>query len=171
MSSSTTYGQAGLTRARTAISLAVVLILNGCGANQEFKQAPDSRYVKTIPEQAAEPPAIAAPVVIPKAPAVREVPKPERQYPEPTVLDGLAAAQVETLLGVPGFKRNDDPAEIWQYRVNSCTLDLFMYETLDSSQRSVAHYEARPKPDAPINIRDCFIDVIKAGEAQAKTPL
>ncbi len=145
----------------------LVLGLGGCGANQELKPAPASRFVKTAPQETAVPAVETPPVTIAKASPVE--PKPKRNYPEPTVLEGLIADQVEALLGAPGFKRNDDPAEIWQYRVKSCTLDLFMYETLDSRQRSVAHYEARPTPDTAMTVRDCFIDVIKAAETPIKT--
>lgn len=96
----------------------------------------------------------------PKAP-----PQPPRVYPEPSVLDGLSAEKVEALLGQPGFKRRDEPAEIWQYRVGACTLDLFMYQAPDGQPWRVQHFETRAKEGQSITPKDCLTDVIKATEA------
>jgi hypothetical protein len=42
-------------------------------------------------------------------------------------LAGLAPAQVAALYGQPDFRRNDPPAEVWQYRSADCVLDLYFY--------------------------------------------
>ncbi|NQV99049.1 MAG: hypothetical protein HQ483_05095 [Rhodospirillales bacterium] len=147
---------------RTALWLVLGLTFSGCVTPEELKPAPTSRYIKTVPQrQAVAPP----PVVT----AQKQTAKAARVYPEPAVLDGLSAQKVEELLGLPEFKRSDEPAEIWQYRVKNCTLDLFMYETLDSTQRSVAHFETRATQGSSVSAKDCFTSVLKAAPTPART--
>lgn len=59
----------------------------------------------------------------------------------PSALKGMSAAAIGRALGKPGFVRRDPPAEIWQYRVKVCTLDLFLYE--ERGRMTVAHYAVR----------------------------
>lgn len=59
----------------------------------------------------------------------------------PSALKGMSAGAVRHALGKPGFVRRDPPAEIWQYRVKVCTLDLFLYE--EKGRMVVAHYAVR----------------------------
>lgn len=59
----------------------------------------------------------------------------------PSALKGMSAAAIQRALGRPGFVRRDPPAEIWQYRVKVCTLDLFLYE--EKGRKVVAHYAVR----------------------------
>ena len=59
----------------------------------------------------------------------------------PSALKGMSAAAIQRALGKPAFVRRDPPAEIWQYRVKVCTLDLFLYE--EKGRMSVAHYAVR----------------------------
>jgi hypothetical protein len=42
-------------------------------------------------------------------------------------LAGLAPSQVAALYGQPDFRRNDPPAEVWQYRSADCVVDLYFY--------------------------------------------
>lgn len=147
---------------RIVVSLLLAAALAACEATEPMKPAPASRYIKAVPQARATP---LPPAARPEPPVVKR----PRIYPEPDVLDGLTAEKVEKLLGVPGFKRTDEPAEIWQYRVEDCILDLFMYETLDSSQRSVAHYETRTRKGDTANAKECFVRVLKAAETVART--
>ncbi|WP_146747632.1 hypothetical protein [Paramagnetospirillum kuznetsovii] len=78
----------------------------------------------------------------------------------PEGLKGLSAAQVEDALGTPGFRRRDPPAEIWQYRVKSCTLDLFLY--VETAGRMVAHYAVRSPVGSPVSDRACLDEVLNA---------
>lgn len=59
----------------------------------------------------------------------------------PSALKGMSGAAVTHVLGKPSFVRRDPPAEIWQYRVKVCTLDLFLYE--EKGRLSVGHYAVR----------------------------
>lgn len=82
----------------------------------------------------------------------------------PEALKGLTAAQVEGELGSPNFRRRDPPAEIWQYRVRACTLDLFLYD--DGGGRVVAHFAVRSPTGAGISDRAC-LDEVLARRAEA----
>ena len=64
--------------------------------------------------------------------------------PEPSTLVGMEALQLSDLLGEPSLKRNDSPAQIWQYRTVDCAFNLFLYQEAGRNSHSVAHYEAVP---------------------------
>ena len=70
--------------------------------------------------------------------------------PSPAPIDsaslvGRGASEVAELLGEPGLKRRDPPAELWQYRSARCVLDLFLYAG-QGNALTVAHAETRPVP-------------------------
>ena len=92
--------------------------------------------------------------------ACAEIPKPVASAPDsgqaeivsipPAPADtasliGRGAREVAELLGEPGFKRRDPPAELWQYRSTHCVLDLFLYADKGGAP-TVAHAEVRPVP-------------------------
>ncbi len=54
---------------------------------------------------------------------------------------GLAHEELARVMGVPGFKRVDDPAALWQYRGARCILDVYLYA--DGPVYRVAHLEFR----------------------------
>lgn len=56
---------------------------------------------------------------------------------------GLSGAQITEMLGKPQFLRQDNTAELWQYRGESCVLHLFLYRANDEWR--VRHAEARPR--------------------------
>ncbi|MGH6969416.1 MAG: hypothetical protein ACREEN_09980, partial [Stellaceae bacterium] len=58
-------------------------------------------------------------------------------------LNGLAPAQVAALIGAPDLRRVDPPAEIWQYRSADCVLDLYFYDSGDSSRMVYAETRSR----------------------------
>jgi len=80
------------------------------------------------------------------------------------MLDGLDAAKVLDLLGQPPFKRQDDPALIWQYRTSHCALDLFLYRDGAGGTYRVRHFETRNRGKAVVSPQDCFADLITAYE-------
>ena len=63
-------------------------------------------------------------------------------------LVGLNAHDVEGLFGRPRFVRRDGPAQIWQYGIETCTLNLFLFR--DASGLRVRHFEFR-HPGADLN--------------------
>jgi hypothetical protein len=45
----------------------------------------------------------------------------------PSKLQNMNASQVVAMLGEPGFKREENPAQVWRYNGKSCVLELFLY--------------------------------------------
>ncbi|WP_096704526.1 hypothetical protein [Magnetospirillum sp. 15-1] len=76
----------------------------------------------------------------------------------PSALKGMSAAAIRRALGKPGFVRRDPPAEIWQYRVKVCTLDLFLYE--DKGRMAVAHYAVRAPNGGFMGDAACLDEVL-----------
>ncbi len=62
---------------------------------------------------------------------------------DPATLDGLDAGRLTGLLGEPELRRQEPPAEVWQYRTDSCVLDVFLYT--EGGRLHVVHSEARPR--------------------------
>lgn len=55
-------------------------------------------------------------------------------------LAGLKPADVLSMLGQPDLRRNEPPAELWQYRAADCVLNLFFYS--DAGDSRLTHAEA-----------------------------
>jgi hypothetical protein len=60
--------------------------------------------------------------------------------PAITDLAGLKTDDVLSLLGQPDLRRDEAPAELWQYRAADCVLNLFFYD--QSGSYRLAHAEA-----------------------------
>jgi hypothetical protein len=55
-------------------------------------------------------------------------------------LAGLKPADVISILGQPDLRRDEPPAELWQYRAADCVLNLFFYS--EAGDYRLAHAEA-----------------------------
>ena len=132
-----------MSRLSIALGLLPVLALAACGG------APAQHPVTQFP---AHPPATVETAVLP--PLAGPVDEPAR-------LKGLSGAQVVQVLGIPGFRRRDNPAEIWQYRARACTLDLFLYDGEGGPR--VAHFAVRSP--SGLSDRDCFDEVLGKDKA------
>ncbi|CAA7622013.1 hypothetical protein [Magnetospirillum sp. UT-4] len=131
-------------RPHASAVLGSALLLAACAGNPQTGQGPAA---SVTPAGAGEP----APA--PSRPAIAEA----RRVPlEPTALKGLSPTQLRSMLGAPVFTRRDTPAEIWQYRGRSCTLDLFLYD--DGGGQIVAHYAVRSAQ--PVSDRDCVDELL-----------
>ncbi len=139
------------------IALIFVLSIISCTTNgPEFQPNPKSQVITNIStKEAATTPSIVVSINNP------ENLKPKYIFPKTSDLQNLTSNQVHNLLGVPNFQRTDNSAEIWQYRSNKCTLDLFLYENLNTSSLSVAHFEIRLQNDHVLSDEECFKIVIK----------
>ena len=49
-------------------------------------------------------------------------------------LAGLRPADIVSILGQPDLKRDEPPAELWQYRAADCVLNLFFYDNAGGSR-------------------------------------
>ena len=61
---------------------------------------------------------------------------------DPEMLVGLSPDAVATRLGEPELRRQEPPVEVWQYRSDTCVLDLYLDGIARADQR-VVYYEAR----------------------------
>jgi hypothetical protein len=139
-----------MSRFPIALGLLPVLALAACGGAAH----------PPVVTEAASPP-VAADSASAAEIAALPIP-PSGPVDEPGRLKGLSGRQVIQVLGTPGFRRRDNPAEIWQYRTHACTLDLFLYDA--EGGQTVTHFAVR-SPSA-ISDRDCFDAVV--GQDKAK---
>jgi hypothetical protein len=79
---------------------------------------------------------------------------------DPEALIGREAGEIRRALGPPQLVRRDAPAEIWQYRGESCVLDLFLYE--EARTLRVAYLEARDEEAQAVSARSCLASVLAA---------
>src|SRR5690242_8178756 len=78
--------------------------------------------------------ACAGPAVAPPAPSTQAAPLAATPAAAVTAglsdlgaLKGLRPREIVALLGQPELKRDEPPAELWQYRTSDCVLNLFFY--------------------------------------------
>ncbi|NIR59334.1 MAG: hypothetical protein GWO02_07340, partial [Gammaproteobacteria bacterium] len=106
------------------------------------------------PEEAAPP---EAPVPRPR----ERPPVPRRGIePDPDQLIGLSQAETEALLGVPKWKEEAAPAEVWHYASGNCTLKVFFYLDLASSTYRALVYEVKDHDESDHAKRLCFAQIL-----------
>ncbi len=66
-------------------------------------------------------------------------------------LRNLTASDLLARFGQPDFTRHEAEAEIWQYRGNSCVLDLFLYPSGDDLKVADAVTRDRTRLDGAEN--------------------
>ena len=81
-------------------------------------------------------------------------------HKDPNILIGLGPDRLIEMLGPPGFRRADAPAEIWQYRYGGCVLNLILYETGEKKPLKVAHYTVRSIAQKIVTKRDCLLGLL-----------
>jgi hypothetical protein len=126
-----------MTLSRPLLALALASLLAACAPNQQSGGGP------TVASS-------------PRSETAMLPPRTGKLTPE--TLKGLSAAQAESELGQPSFRRRDPPAEIWQYRVRACILDLFLYK--EENGLTVAHYAVRTPSGTAITDRACLDEVL-----------
>ena len=70
-------------------------------------------------------------------------------------LNGLNAADLRRLLGDPDFRRQEPPAQIWQYRTTECVLDVFLYSDA-GGEYHVVHAEIRDRGVVRVSQSSCY---------------
>ena len=78
----------------------------------------------------------------------------------PTKLHNLSSTQIVAMLGEPGFKREENPAQIWRYRSEACVLELMFYR-LDRDLQ-VRHVEARDEKFKAVAQSSCIESIVAA---------
>lgn len=101
----------------------------------------------------------------PGAPTSSPASVPAIEVPAIASLTGWTEGRVVGLLGAPHFRRIDAPAELWQYRLNGCVLDLFLYPS-SAGAMSVDHLETRVLDSAAAGSandpQSCFAAIVQA---------
>ena len=97
--------------------------------------------------------------------AANTPPTPERTtIPDvsPHEFIGMGPGMLEDLLGRPELRRNEPPAEVWQYRAETCVFDLVLYSEPDNDNLSrVTFFEARDHDARPTNALDCLDTLLR----------
>ena len=136
--------------------LAALPFLGGCGTTVD---TPAKTALVPAPEQAQTPtyspetPKLSNPSAAPKTA------KPT--YPDIEILKGKTSDGVTKMLGAPDFRRTDNPAELWQYRHDKCSVDLFLYSR-NGGGLTVDFLDVRTYGDQDLSIQACFVAILKA---------
>lgn len=78
-------------------------------------------------------------------------PKPRLDVRELPALDNISEHELVQRLGEPDFTRKESTAEIWQYRSDTCVLDIFLYPEDGSLKVMHAATRDRARLKAPEN--------------------
>lgn len=84
---------------------------------------------------------------------------------DPQTLIGLTAHQASTLLGEPELRRQEAPAEVWQYRTESCVLYLYR----DGDDRKVVYTEARHRSRGQLDAGRCVGQIVADSRSGRRT--
>jgi hypothetical protein len=75
-------------------------------------------------------------------------------------LSGLSDKDVQRVLGEPDFRREEPPAQIWQYRSAECVLDLFLYG--ETGQYRVAYAETHDRGFTRVSQTNCYAGLVNS---------
>ncbi len=141
----------------TGPGLAAVLTAGVLLAACQTTQTDRSTGSRAVAAPAADPNAAADPAPAPRLAVV--TPRP------PDELRRMPAEEAERRLGRADFRRHDPPAQLWQYRADSCILDLFLYPDPGGDGLVVDHFEARPRGDRPVDPAACYGTLLARAKA------
>ncbi len=111
----------------------------------------------TAPQPETEPAAQTGPKIaaLPPAPVIDD---------DPARILGLGPDRLTELLGRPELTRREPPAEIWQYRGESCVFDVFLYA--EAGLVRVTYLEARDASARRVAERGCLNQLLRARLAE-----
>lgn len=79
----------------------------------------------------------------------------------------MTGADIQQILNQPELVRSDFPTVVWQYRTDSCVLDIYYTaSSADVSKTPVAHYEVRSrdaKGRAQVTAKECLSGMVNNG--------
>ena len=87
---------------------------------------------------------------------------------DPGTLMGLQPPAVIALLGEPELRRPEAPAEVWQYRSDTCVADLYLLAE-EQAQPRVVYFETRHRSQGTVRAGR-FLGEIAAGRGRASGP-
>ncbi|HER27379.1 MAG TPA: hypothetical protein ENI69_09760 [Rhodospirillales bacterium] len=145
------------------LSVAALLFVTACATPDAPPLAPEPSPPVTLDSE----PEIATAPASPTPPGINLLPHDQAGRPtgsalKPENLIGLIDAELEKILGTPQFRRNDPPAQIWQYRNPTCRFDVFLYQDkARANAYAVTYVEARGLDVNRVSSRDCFLSVLQ----------
>jgi hypothetical protein len=155
-------------------TLLIAVSLAACGQGAPYRGL--ERSAVTGGAMAATSAATTTPVRATGTPAAPAIPLAKTEpmpaiapasIPTPQRLVGMSPDDLIRVLGEPGFKRRDDPAEIWQYKGAGCFLDVFLYR--EPGGAKVRHVDVRGLSVVKVPGEECVLDVLKT-KAKAEAP-
>jgi len=124
-----------------------------------------------VPKPVPKEPAAAAPdktattrprITLLPARRPRPIKLPDKNVLKPERLIGLFESDLTRLLGSPDFRRDDPPAQLWQYRNSSCRFDVFLFQDKKRGNAyAVTHVEARGLDVNRVSSGDCYLSVLE----------
>lgn len=84
---------------------------------------------------------------------------------DPESLVGLGPAALTARLGEPELRRQERPVEVWQYRSDSCVLDLF-FDSAAGGGPQVVYYEARHRAEGEVQPARCLGEIVALAAAE-----
>ena len=136
----------------------LIMALNACTGSEQKKPSTTAPRASNSSDKLAH----LTPVIMlqPEKSALNGINDPD--IPGPQQLLGLYANDIHTMFGKPDFKHQDSPAEIWQYRKESCLLDIFLYFKKDRPYiLHVRHAEVRGRSIAKVSPQKCFLEALR----------
>jgi len=66
----------------------------------------------------------------------------------------MTETDLRSALGKPDFRRNEPPAEVWQYRGDTCVLDVFLYRQGDTYR--VVYAQTHDRDTIRVSQASCY---------------
>ena len=164
-------GRGGIGCGRILGAALLVAFLTGCeGMSLRLPFFTTARTAQSESQtKAPEAPAATAPQTETGSEA-QTAPKTAALPPAPVIDDdparilGLGPDKLTELLGRPELTRREPPAEIWQYRGETCVFDVFLYE--EAGLVRVTYLEARDESARRVAERGCLNQLLRARLAE-----
>ncbi len=157
-------------KCRNLAVLLLAALLTGCEGlplQLPFFTASQTAQPEAAPKALEE---FEAPATTAPQPEAEATPQTAALPPAPVIDDdparilGLGPDRLTELLGRPELTRREPPAEIWQYRGESCVFDVFLYE--EAGRVRVTYLEARDASARRVAERSCLNQLLRARLAE-----
>lgn len=77
---------------------------------------------------------------------------------DPETLMGLSPNEVAAMMGQPELRREETPAQVWQYRTGTCVFDVYFYD--QGGRQQVTYYEARHRQQGTVSAPSCLGQIV-----------
>ena len=148
-----------------AVLAALAVGITGCAPSHQIT-VPTGKPVST--GAVASSPVPAAPATMPSQRASAPPPASSAVKPrvllEPEILIGKTEAEIAEVFGEPVLRRQESPAEVWQYLTADCAVHVFFYpdEKAAGVVRHIAINGRNLENFSTLDRRQCFNDYLRA---------